>query len=143
MSSPGDSSRVTAPRKLAIVSRTPEQEEAYRKYLAEAKCDVCGNQGIVGVAAMPGVPGSFAYCRACLGANAHPYAMVVANTAMIGGLADAAEWWKQLVDDTLTHLAIDRDKFDADVADGIMEMDDYFSHLALQEGLEPGQGPEW
>lgn len=79
-------------------------------------CDVCQTGRPKGVYAMPGVPGSFAYCDACLQANAHPYGVMVANTAMIGGLAEAADWWQRIVDDTLAHLGIERDAFLQDVA---------------------------
>jgi hypothetical protein len=81
-----------------------------------ATCDVCGEREATGVGAMPGVPISFAYCKDCLRANAHPYAIVVANTAMLGGMAEAAPWWQQLVDDTLAHLRKSRERFDGDVA---------------------------
>ncbi len=78
-------------------------------------CDVCGENPPVGVGAMPGVPASFAYCKGCLKANAHPYPIVVANTAMLGGLEQAAPWWQQLVHDTLTHLGKTREEFEASV----------------------------
>jgi hypothetical protein len=78
-------------------------------------CDVCGERPSLGVGAMPGVPISFAYCKDCLRANAHPYAIVVANTAMLGGMDGAAPWWVQLVEDTLAHLGKTRAEFDASV----------------------------
>lgn len=79
-------------------------------------CDVCGNEPAVGVAAVPGVPISMAYGANCLRANAHPYGIVVANTALAGGYDACAEWWKQMVDDTLSHLNKTREEFDRDVA---------------------------
>lgn len=80
------------------------------------KCDTC-REPAVGVASMPGVPASFAYCRQCLHANAHPYGMVVANTAMIGGVGQAAEWWLEIVHATLIRLGKDRMEFERDVTE--------------------------
>ncbi len=89
----------------------------------QKKCEVCGQERPLVVAAMPGVPVSVAYCRACLDANAHPWHLVVANTALIGGLDEAADWWKELVDATIKHLRRPRSKFDDDVAAEMAEMD--------------------
>lgn len=83
-------------------------------------CDVCGNGPSIGVGAMPGIPASFAYCKECIQANAHPYAIVVAYTAMLtqepqASLSDTAPWWQQLVADTLARLGKTRAEFDAAV----------------------------
>lgn len=86
-----------------------------RTDLPELTCEVCHHESAVGVAAVPGVPISVAYGRECLNANAHPYTIVVANTAMVGGYEHAADWWQQMVDDTLAHLGYERDRFDNDV----------------------------
>lgn len=86
-------------------------------------CEVCNkNEGIV-VCAMPGVPASFSYCEVCLKANAHPYAVVVGNTACINGMQNAGGWWVELVEDTLKHLGKSREQFDKDVEQAIKEMD--------------------
>lgn len=87
------------------------------------RCDVCGKEAGVEVVSMPGVPASFAYCRECYSANAHPYDMVVVNSAMLGGLAHAAPWWIELVDCTLEHLDIARSKFLADVAEAMKDIE--------------------
>lgn len=78
-------------------------------------CDVCGEHEEVGVASVPGVPMSVAYCTECLRANAHPYGIMVINTALIDGYDNASEWWQQMVDDTLAHLGKTREQFDRDV----------------------------
>lgn len=93
----------------------------YERPLADVRfpllaCDVCGAVGSAGVAAMPGVPASFSYCPDCLRADAHPYAMVVTNTALCGGMEAVAGWWEQVVEHTLYHLELTREQFDADVA---------------------------
>lgn len=85
-------------------------------------CDVCQQHEPVGVAAVPGVPMSVAYCEGCLRANAHPYSIVVINTALVGGYDEAADWWRQMVDDTLRHLGKTREQFDLDVNHELQEM---------------------
>lgn len=86
-------------------------------------CEVCHKEPSVGVGAMPGVPASFAYGRKCLEANAHPYDMVVINTAMLGGLDDVAQWWVDIVDSTCAHLGISKVRFDDDVRTAIEDME--------------------
>ena len=102
----------------------------YEKYLTKSKCDTCGKTGIVGVAAMPGVPVSFAYCRECLTANAHPYFAVVGNTASCGGYEHTNDEWKDIVHCTLKHLNKSMEEFIADVK---VDMDDFEKHMAEQE----------
>jgi len=80
-------------------------------------CDVCGKNEAVGVAAVPMVPISMAYCRACLDANAHPWEILVANTACIGGLDSANESWKEMVMDTCKHLGRTLEEFNTAVAE--------------------------
>lgn len=82
-------------------------------------CDVCEAEPTVGVASVPGVPISVAYCRKCLEANAHPWWVLVANTACMGGLQNADRWWVEMVEDTCRHLGQTRDLFEADVATAI------------------------
>ena len=86
-------------------------------------CEVCEKNEAVGVASVPGVPYSAAYCRECLAADAHPLGIVVANTACIGGMEYAADWWKEIVEHTLEHLKVAREDFDKQVADALKSMD--------------------
>lgn len=86
-------------------------------------CAVCGKEPGVGIAAIPGVPASDVYGRECLDANAHPLWALVANTAMVGGYDQAAPWWQDMVDDTLRHLQVPREAFDADVAAAMLELE--------------------
>lgn len=85
--------------------------------LPELGCDVCNDEPGVGVAAIPGIPVSVAYGRRCLDANAHPWWAVVANTAAIGGLGEAAPWWVQMVEDTMRHLGKTREDLDREVGE--------------------------
>lgn len=86
---------------------------------------MCAAPEVLGVAAMPGIPISVAYCQSCLTANAHPLKLVIINTALYGGYDESAGWWQQLVDDTLEYLRYPRDLFDIRVQKAIQaEMED-------------------
>jgi hypothetical protein len=60
----------------------------------EPLCQVCSQREAAGVAAMPGVPMSVAYCRPCLNENAHPLWAIHAVIEMNGGVEHVAEWVK-------------------------------------------------
>lgn len=100
-------------------------------------CDVCQKEPAVGVAAVPGVPMSCAYCKTCLGANAHPLFVVIGNTALVGGYDNAADWWQYMVDCTLEHLGKTREWFDAQVAESLHRMDE--ETMKTTEEEEDGQ----
>lgn len=89
---------------------------------ADWTCEVCGTEPATAAVAVPGMPVTVAYGRACLDANAHPYGLLVANTACIGGYELAAEWWQRMVTDTLRHLNKTQQQFDSDVADAAMKV---------------------
>lgn len=91
----------------------------------EPMCDVCKKNRSVGVCCVPGVPISMSYCKECLEANAHPYDIIVANTACVGGYNESADWWKEMVDCTLKHLGKTREEFDRNVAEDIAAMEAY------------------
>ena len=91
----------------------------------KTKCYVCNDEPEVGVACVPGVPVSVAYGQKCLEANAHPWFVLVTNTAIGGGYDNMAPWWKKMVDDTITHLGKTREQFDVDVAETVKSMDAY------------------
>lgn len=85
------------------------------------KCETCETTNAIGVASVPGIPYSAAYCASCLKANAHPWWLVVGNTADIGGLDDAADWWVEVVEDTCRHLGRSMSEFNSAVAMAINE----------------------
>lgn len=92
--------------------------------LAGVDCEVCRREPAVGVGAVPGVPYSAAFGEACLAAGASPLWVVVANTALAGGLQHAADWWiEEMVEPTLTHLGVSREDFDRQVAQAIAEFE--------------------
>jgi len=77
-------------------------------------CETCGDQAVA-VIAVPSVPYSAAYCQKCLEANAHPWQILVANTAAMGGLKQAAPFWLEMVKCTCKRLGRSLDEFKADV----------------------------
>ena len=81
----------------------------------EMDCDVCGDHRLVDVARMPGVPTSLAYCRPCAEANAHPWVILVVDTALSGGLGHATAAWRNMVMDTCRHLGRPFERFLLDV----------------------------
>lgn len=80
------------------------------------KCQCCNDEPAVGAAAVPGMPITIVWGQRCLEAEIIPYSLLVANTAMIGGLADAAPWWRALVKRTLKYFGKTDEEFEADVA---------------------------
>lgn len=88
-------------------------------------CEVCNANTSIGVACVPGIPASAAYCAVCLRANAHPWDYLVANTAMLGGLEHSAPWWREMVEDTCKHLGKTQQQFDAEVTASMIQMDEY------------------
>lgn len=84
------------------------------------QCDVCDEEPAVSALPLPGAPGTtgkvYAYGQRCLDALAHPYDAVVEQTAEYGGMTAAPTWWRIVVDRTLEHLGISRDRFDEDVS---------------------------
>jgi hypothetical protein len=79
-------------------------------------CDVCDNEPAVRAAAVPGVPVTVAYGERCLEANVHPYRVLVAATADMGGLINTAHWWRDMVNRTCQYLKVPMERFKMDVA---------------------------
>jgi hypothetical protein len=66
------------------------------------------------------------YCVPCLQADAHPWGILVAGTAINNGLDHCAPWWRSMVEHTIAHLnRADRtmETFNAAVVECMMEMD--------------------
>lgn len=85
-------------------------------------CEVCDKNPVVGVCSIPGMPMSAGFCKECLQTNAIPYWAAVANTAIIGGLAEAAPWWIQIVEATLLHLNKSKEQFESDVKTSMADL---------------------
>lgn len=81
------------------------------------KCGCCDKEkDIIGVACIPFMPMSIAWCQDCLEAGAIPYNMAVWNTSMIGSYDLSNEGWKEIVDKTILYFNKSKEQFDADVA---------------------------
>jgi hypothetical protein len=93
----------------------------YAKPEEWVKCETCEDRNAIGVAAVPGIPYSAAYCAPCIKANAHPWWLMVGNTADMGGLEDSADWWVEMVEDTCRHLGRPMSEFNSAVAAAINE----------------------
>lgn len=96
-------------------------------------CEVCGRPEEVGAACVPGVPMSVSYCGDCLEANAHPWGILVAGTAMNGGYGNCADWWREMVDCTIKHLGRTKEQFDTDVVTAIEEITEHERKEAMSE----------
>jgi hypothetical protein len=94
--------------------------------IEELICEICNKEPALGVCAVPGVSFSCAYGKACLEANAHPWGILIANTACIGGLEQSAGWWKEMVECTCKHLGKTIEEFNKEVEEDIRKMNEYF-----------------
>jgi len=84
--------------------------------MKDSICECCNkNQPLVGVACIPGLPMSIAWCRECLEAGIIPYWALVNQTASANGLENCDEWWKELVTQTLKYFEKTIECFNEDV----------------------------
>lgn len=88
-------------------------------------CEVCSERDAIGVASLPGIPMSSAFCRECLQAGAIPYWAAVANTACCGGWESVNAGWKKVVEDTLRHVGKTSDQFLDDLEKEMKELEEY------------------
>lgn len=92
------------------------------------KCGCCGKEKpIVGVAAITGMPMSIAWCEDCLKVDIVPYWSAVSNTAVCDGWDNCAEWWQEIVKNTLEYFGKTRAEFEQDVTEDIKAMEKYFN----------------
>lgn len=88
-------------------------------------CEVCLQNEAIGVASVPGIPYSAAYCTECLKANAHPWRILVAEVSCLGGLEYATEWFKLMVEGTCKRLGKTIEEFTRDVEEANRLFDQY------------------
>lgn len=86
---------------------------------AYVTCEVCGKNPSVAVHAVPAAGMATARCSDCILARAWPYWILVANTALAGGLHNTMEFWRVMVAETLDWLGKTTGQFDADVTETI------------------------
>jgi hypothetical protein len=112
--------------------------------MADNKCEVCNERPPIGVACIPGLPMSVAYCQECVQVNASPYWALVSQTAMLNGMENAAPWWHEQVEISLNHLGKTRAQFDADVAVEIVrQKEDEDLYFAEQEAKGREKFRQW
>lgn len=87
-------------------------------------CEACNENEAIGVACVPLVPMSSAYCRECLQANNHPMPVLIANTVCIGGLEHGSELWKKMVIDSLKHQGKTLDWFYEQVEEALIKQEE-------------------
>lgn len=88
----------------------------------EMTCDVCHEHKAIGVAAVPGIPCSVAYCKHCLDANSHPMHLLVVATALMGGLEYGAIWWQAMVQDSIKDQDVTLEWFNNQVKDEMLDI---------------------
>lgn len=88
-------------------------------------CDVCDNEPSVGVACVPMMPISVAYGTKCLKANAHPWGLLIGNTAIVGGYTETSTEWQAMVQDTIKHLNKTFEEFNKEVGRTIRDLNSF------------------
>jgi hypothetical protein len=78
-------------------------------------CEVCNTNEAIGVAAIPGIPMSVAYCKECLEKDSYPMWALISYTACCNGLDHCAEWWKEIVGHSLKAQGKTIEWFNAEV----------------------------
>ena len=87
--------------------------------MKESICDVCEKNEMVGMACVPGIPYTAAYCIECLKANAHPWKVLVVKVAEEGGLDKVHPGFKDMVECTCKHLGRTIKEFNMEVEKNI------------------------
>lgn len=106
----------------------------------KGKCDTCGTDDVdLYVYALPGIPMTVANCLVCMQLSCYPYGILVANTAMVGGLEYAADWWKDEVRVSLARHGKSVKEFVEDVKKSMADMD---SELGPPPEAPPGVSRE-
>lgn len=92
--------------------------------MLDNKCDCCGGPDAVGVAAVPFLPISIAWCVKCLKAEVLPFDLMAFNTAMIGGMENANGEWADWVERSITYHGKTHAEFDAAVKAAEKELEE-------------------
>ena len=93
--------------------------ETFDEYATDGKCDVCGKQTKVGIAASI-FSGSFAYCEECLHNRLEPYHAMVDYIACAGHFPDDINIAYQIMcRHILKGLGVSEERFIKDVDDRI------------------------
>lgn len=94
--------------------------------MLDGKCECClQEKELVGVASLPAMPMSIAWCKDCLAADVIPFWAAVVNTASMNGLDGTNDWWKDLVERSLIYHNKTKEEFDEEVAKSIADLENY------------------
>jgi uncharacterized protein YktA (UPF0223 family) len=100
------------------MSEESNKTEKNKPSIDYGTCECCNKEPAIGVASM-----SIAWGKNCLEANVVPYQIAVYNTAMVGGYNLCADWWKELVKNTLSYFEKTEKQFNEDVKKEIKTID--------------------
>lgn len=91
--------------------------------MSYGRCQCCRREPAIGVASIPGVPMSIAWCPTCLRAGVLPIDILAVTAAECGGdYEDMAEWWLDgYLAPSLHHFNVTLDQFDAMVQQNIAD----------------------
>lgn len=112
------------------------------------KCECCNDEPAVDVGSLPGIPMSIAWGQRCIDADVMPYWAVVANTCCLGGMDQAAEWWREEVEACLAYFGKTWEQFENDVKQGLeqenkMLIEDAWKEIADRTRLGAYVGDGW
>ena len=100
------------------------------------KCDVCGKEGEVFVAASGYGPISFAYCAECLANGREPYDAIVGYIACAGHFPeDINEMYREDVYRQLKLHGVSEERFIKDVDESIKEEEEYWREFEKENTL--------
>lgn len=75
-------------------------------------CESCGAAHRIRLVTLPGVPVSAALCPKCLTGGVYPLGLLLAHTAVIGGMRNANTWWFEVVHRSLPFHRVTCAQFD-------------------------------
>ena len=94
--------------------------------MADNICECCEKEKpIVGVASLPYMPMSIAWCADCLRADVIPFWAAANNTACCGGLEHTNQGWKDLVERSLKYHNKTQKEFDEAVEEFNKNIENY------------------
>lgn len=115
------SGRVT---RSPLEQEVPELTNTGSYPMMSTVCAVCRKKPSVAVACVPGMPISEAYCEACLGSDAIPWDLCVAQTACCGGRLRTSDEWQRTIEATCALNRKTLAYFDRQVSEATSDMED-------------------
>lgn len=84
-------------------------------------CQICFVRPYTTIYQVPNI-GEFPVCGACINADAYPVDMLVYNAVALGDAWTTTQRLNQMIDSTIKHLGLSREKFDNLVELSILEL---------------------